>query len=644
MYGFKNLALKLKNLELLIPKKDLFIAFFLWLVLGLLFIFYPPLLNNISYAIQDTKIKIRSVLFKNSFPFDTLLVAIDNETLQSAPHKWPWPQSYWAEILDELKEKGLPRALVLDIYFQKNKKEPTDENFIKAVDKHRNTVLVSLYEESITTIGKQFKVFPPIKELRETSAAYGISQHPIDKDGVVRSFLYQDLRVDQRHLALEALDIANLKSTELDPTVNVQKKNKDFTSIMLDFSATKRGLNLISLQDLREDDRNYEFLKDRIVVLGATAFILHDYHQTPMGLLSGPEIVCNAIETAGNGHMQELKQNNVHRILYYLLGIFLLLLLYSDLFKQSTKEIVILWILLPLVLMFFSFFTSVHPPIELTWLSYTLSAVFLVSLTRFLELAEIREHMAEAQMCSDFQKGLFPVKELVDESGFSCYGLCMPYKDAGGDYYDFFKLNDGRVFFILCDVSGHGISASMVTAIVKGLVVSETKNESFCIKRLFGEINYVLLNVAKKKKMVTSLAGIYDPSIKQLEIFSAGHIPSVLKTKTSAQEIPLPNFPLGLFPNKRLRFVNKVLDLKNNEKLFIYSDGIVEARDWENSEFGFDRLYREIGEIPENTDELGCADILLEKLKKFTKGRDFVDDVSLLIVSYKEEPVAKETA
>jgi CHASE2 domain-containing sensor protein len=644
MYGFKNLALKLKNLKLLIPKKDLIIAFFLWLIIGAIIVFYPPLLNSINYAIQDAKINIRSTLFKNSFSFDTLLVAIDNETLEAAPHKWPWPQSYWAEVIEELKEKGLPRALVLDIYFQQNKKEPTDLNFIKAIDKHRNTVLVSLYEESITAIGKQFKVFPPIRELRETSAIAGISQHPIDKDGVVRSFLYQDMRVDQRHLAVEALSIAKHESANPELENKKRLKDKNLSTMMLDFSASKRGLNLISLKALREEERNYEFLKDRIVVLGATAYILHDYHQTPMGLISGPEIVCNAIETVGNNYMQQLKLNYSYRLFYYLFGVFLVLLLYSDLFKQSSKEVFILWLILPMALIVFSFFTKAHPPIELTWLAYTLSAAFFVALTRFLELAEIREHMAEAQMCSEFQQGLFPVKELVDESGFCCYGLCMPYKDAGGDYHDFFKLNDGRVFFILCDVSGHGISASMVTAIVKGLVVSETKNDSFCIKRLFGEINYVLLNVAKKKKMVTTLAGIFDPSTKQLEVFSAGHIPSVLKTKTGAQEIPLPNFPLGLFPNKRLRFVSKIIEIKNNEKLFIYSDGIVEARDWNNAEFGFDRLYQEIEDIPETVDDLGCANVLLEKLKKFTKGRDFVDDVSLLIVSYKEEPVVKETA
>ncbi len=637
MVGFKNLALKLKSLKLIIPKKDMFIAFFVWILLGIVFVFYSPLLSNIDFKIKDIKIKLRSNLLKDSFDHDIILITIDNETLTRAPHKWPWPQSYWAEILQRIKTLGTPKALVLDIYYQDSKNEPTDKDFINAIDYGENTVLVSLFEESITNLGKQFITYPPIKKLRETSAKVGISQHPIDSDGVARSFIYQDIRVEQKHIAIEALSIA-----KGNPVLTKFDKNNKQPNVMLDFSASTRGLNFISLQELMEDERNFEFLKGRIAVLGATAYILHDYHQTPLGLLSGPEIVCNAIETVGNNQMQEIAPSLINRILYYLLGILLVLLLYSDLLKQTTKEIIILWLVLPILLFIFSFLPSVHPPIELTWLSYTLTAGFLMGLTRFVELAEIREHMAEAQMCSEFQKSLFPTKELHHESGLSCYGLCMPYKDAGGDYYDFFKLNDGRIFFILCDVSGHGISASMITTIVKGLVISQTKCDKFCIKNLFEEINYVLLNVTQKKKMVTSVAGIYEPTSKTLEIFSAGHIPAVMKTTEDINEIPLPNFPLGLFNNKRLRFVHKTLTLENNNKLFIYSDGIVEARDWSNSEFGFDRLYEKIDLMPNDLTEADCAEYLLQKLKKFTNGRDFVDDVSLLIVSYKDNVAAKE--
>ncbi len=88
MFLFKNLSLKLKNLRVLIPKRDLIILFIMWFLLGYLFIFYPILTKNIDYEIKDKKIKVKSQFLKDNFKTDILLVSIDSETLSETKYKW----------------------------------------------------------------------------------------------------------------------------------------------------------------------------------------------------------------------------------------------------------------------------------------------------------------------------------------------------------------------------------------------------------------------------------------------------------------------------------------------------------------------------------------------------------------------------
>ncbi|MDD2624458.1 MAG: CHASE2 domain-containing protein, partial [Candidatus Riflebacteria bacterium] len=556
MFLFKSLSLKLKNLRIIIPKRDLLTLVFVWFILGLIFVSYPFLTRNIDLKIKDTKIEVKSRYLKDSFKTDILLVSIDSETLSDTAYKWPWPQEHWAKIIGDIKAKGKPKAIILDIYFQDSKTEATSKNFIKAIKEQNNTGLVAIYEENETIYGKQIQVAPPIKEIDEVAAFTGISQQPIDEDGKIRTLILREGRIGYNHVALEVLKTCKIPISNASAFLNMQTP-----VAMLDFPVTCRGLNQVSIKDLNDDERNYEFLKDRIVIIGATANVLHDYHQTPFGLISGPEIICNTIESIGNGHIQLIDDSIYNRIIYYLAGVLIVLFFYSDLFKQNSKQVLIIWLMFPIFLFFYSFLPNKHPPIELTWLGYTITAALFVTMIRIIELSNIREQLAEASICSDFQKGLFPNKGLKDESGICCHGTCIPYQNAGGDYYDFFKLKNGNIFYILCDVSGHGISASMITTVVKSLVVIETANDDFNLDQLFNRINFAVLNITKRKKMVTIVGGIINTTNYEVSIYSAGHIPAIHKLTDGYREIPLPAYPLGIYSTAKLKKAQTVIKL-----------------------------------------------------------------------------------
>jgi len=618
---------------MILPRRDFVTAAVLWTLISAALVYSTSLTAPLDNQIKDFKIKFNAGYLRSQAGFPILLLAIDSETLAEAPHKWPWPQSYWAQLLRRINDEGKPRVLVIDVFFQ----TPESENeiellmFAQAIADCTNVGLVALYEELVTKAGPLLKFVPPHAYLRDSAAFHGLSQQPIDEDGKVRSFTLRDYRIECKHIAWEMLDYLG------QPLNYLQRiKERSRAVALLDFTASDQGIGQISIKELLDDERNFELLKDCVVVLGATAPVLHDYHQTPLGLVTGPEIICNTFATISSGRFQLLYDSFGKRLFYYLLGIFIAIFVFTDLIKNNLRQMVILWLLMPVFLFFYSFLPLEHPPVILTWASYSLTAFMIFLFLRFLEISDLREQLLEGDLCGVIQKNFFPTEKLVDERGVVCYGTCIPYKDAGGDYYDFFKLNDGRIFFILGDVTGHGLSASMITTVAKTVVLLESEREDFDLQRLLQEISLTIYNMTRKRRMMSAVAGIIDPTTHKLQLASAGHLPSVMKTGDTAREIPLPSLPLGLSKKPR-PFTTTELDIPENAKLFVYSDGIIEGVNWKNQMFGYDSFYKLVADLPEKQSLEDDASSLIERLRSHSQGRTFEDDVTLVIIELSKE-------
>ncbi|PKL44015.1 MAG: hypothetical protein CVV41_09635 [Candidatus Riflebacteria bacterium HGW-Riflebacteria-1] len=633
MYPFTDLRIKFRRLHMILPRRDFITAAVLWTLISVALIYSTSLTAPLDNQIKDFKIKFNANYLRAQAGFPILLLAIDSETLAEAPHKWPWPQSYWSQLLRRINEEGKPRALVIDVFFQ----TPESENeiellmFAQAITDCGNVGLVALYEELVTKAGPLLKFVPPHTYLRESASFYGLSQQPIDEDGKVRSFTLRDYRIECRHIAWEMLE-------HLGQPLNYLNRIKEGrrSVALIDFTASHQGVGQISIKELLDDERNFELLKDCVVVLGATAPVLHDYHQTPLGLVTGPEIICNTFATLSSGRFQLLHDNFGKRMFYYLIGVFIAIFVFTDLIKNNLRQMIILWLLMPVFLFFYSFLPLEHPPIILTWASYSLTAFIIFLFLRFLEISDLREQLLEGDLCGTIQKNFFPTEKLVDDRGVVCYGICIPYKDAGGDYYDFLKLNDGRIFFILGDVTGHGLSASMITTVAKTVVLLETEREDFNLQRLLQEISLTIYNMTRKRRMMSAVAGIIDPTKRTVQIASAGHLPSVMKSGNTAREIPLPSLPLGLSKKPR-PFTTTELDIPDNGKLFVYSDGIIEGVNWKNQMFGYDSFYKVVADLPEKQSLEQDASSLIEHLRLHSQGRTFEDDVTLVIIDLNKE-------
>jgi anti-sigma regulatory factor (Ser/Thr protein kinase) len=206
----------------------------------------------------------------------------------------------------------------------------------------------------------------------------------------------------------------------------------------------------------------------------------------------------------------------------------------------------------------------------------------------------------------------------------------QPAREVGGDFYDFLRLDDGRVGLVIGDVSGKGIAAALVMANTQSVLRAVARRGNIAPGRVLAEANEVLYAYIPSGTFVTCFYGVLDPESGRLVYANAGHDPPYLQRDGDAQELKARGMPLGLMPD--MPYEEEEADLVAGDDLLFYSDGLVEAHDPEGEMFGFSRLRKLImAQSVDNGEEL--VDYLLAELTRFT-GTDSEqeDDITLVIL------------
>ncbi len=206
--------------------------------------------------------------------------------------------------------------------------------------------------------------------------------------------------------------------------------------------------------------------------------------------------------------------------------------------------------------------------------------------------AERERLKAEFNVARKAQENLLPAAA-PHIPGFGIAALCHSARECGGDLYDFIPLSDGKLGIVVADVSGKGVPAALYMTLTKGLLlsVSETSSDPGEILR---EVNKHLYEVCKRKTFVTLFFGVLEPHTKTLTYARAGHNPPVWRRQSQqvTQWLKPAGIGLGLNAGKSFDRVLKVeqIQLQPNDLLIIYSDGISEAMNQHQEEYGEDRL------------------------------------------------------
>jgi serine phosphatase RsbU (regulator of sigma subunit)/CHASE1-domain containing sensor protein/anti-sigma regulatory factor (Ser/Thr protein kinase) len=225
------------------------------------------------------------------------------------------------------------------------------------------------------------------------------------------------------------------------------------------------------------------------------------------------------------------------------------------------------------------------------------------------------------------QHALLP-KDLPKLEGWNIAYHYQPAREVGGDFYDFLRLDDGRIGIVIGDVSGKGIAAALVMANTQSVLRAVARRGNIPPGQVLAEANEVLYAYIPSGTFVTCFYGVLDPESGRLVYANAGHDPPYSKRGGDAQELRARGMPLGLMPD--MPYEEKEAVLAAGDDLLLYSDGLVEAHDPEGEMFGFPRLQKLIL-APSAASGEELVDFLLAELTRFTgPDSEQEDDITLV--------------
>ncbi|HMO13968.1 MAG TPA: SpoIIE family protein phosphatase [Pirellulaceae bacterium] len=214
------------------------------------------------------------------------------------------------------------------------------------------------------------------------------------------------------------------------------------------------------------------------------------------------------------------------------------------------------------------------------------------------------------------------------------YELYDYYRSAdkvGGDYFDYVRLEDGRVALIVADVVGHGVAAALLMAKFSAEVrfaLATATSASQAMNKLNRSISGLQLD-----RFITVVLVVLDPVKHVCSIVNAGHLPPIVRRQDGTTEQLSSEFsglPIGIFDDYEYRQIE--LELKPGDVVALYTDGINEAHNADNEMFGNFRVVETIKSVKDSS-AISVGDTLTSGLKKFMQGAKQTDDICLVILS-----------
>jgi sigma-B regulation protein RsbU (phosphoserine phosphatase) len=251
-------------------------------------------------------------------------------------------------------------------------------------------------------------------------------------------------------------------------------------------------------------------------------------------------------------------------------------------------------------------------------------AVAVHNARRFRQEQRQREEMTrEAREARVIQQALLP-KASPAIPGFTVSGLSIPVGAVGGDWYDFIPMEKGRWGLVLADVSGKGTAAALLMSATRGMLRSLA--EAACSPgEVLTKLNRLLVEDFPAGRFVTMVYAVLDPAKRTVTFANAGHLPPLLMTGTSARFLDVERgTPLGLAP---CDFSEVEVELPVGSRLVLYSDGITEAENQADEEYGSARLQEHFLRTNDASTES-----LLDDVRSFADGSGLRDDASVILV------------
>lgn len=249
----------------------------------------------------------------------------------------------------------------------------------------------------------------------------------------------------------------------------------------------------------------------------------------------------------------------------------------------------------------------------------------------------------ELNLANSIQKNMLPsiFPPFPDHKEIDIYASMTPAKEVGGDFYDMFLLDDKHLAINIADVSGKGIPAALFMMIAKTLIKNTSEMEDD-VNQIFNKVNNMLCNGNKVDLFVTSWFGILNLDTGKLDFVNAGHNPPLYFSSKKGRYEYLrtePNMVLASIEN--IKYQKYEMYIEPGDRIFLYTDGIIEATNFKNELYGEDRLQLYLNRNL-NSSAKENIEGLKKDINKFVGKKEQFDDMTMLELNYKSKKINKE--
>jgi len=250
-------------------------------------------------------------------------------------------------------------------------------------------------------------------------------------------------------------------------------------------------------------------------------------------------------------------------------------------------------------------------------------------------VAERERIGAELDVAAHIQASMLPNRfpAFPERDEFTVFASMTPAKEVGGDFYDFFLLDERHLAVVIADVSGKGVPASLFMVIGKTLMKDHTQMGKE-LGAVFSDVNSLLFAANGEHLFITAFEGVLDLADGTFRYVNAGHEPPYFcrQEEAYAQFQMSPGFVLAGLPDVTYR--QGETRMEPGDRLFLYTDGVPEATDAENCLYGFERLGRALNRN-RNKGPAELLPLIQEDVDAFVGGAPQFDDLTMLCLEFR---------